>query len=321
MDKQEGKRSRLQLEHVPELLHRTQSLLPPEEVARTCVLSKSWLHACSTIPTLRFTKSQYIDTQQQQQQEDGDDKYINLIDKTLVRYKHDNIPLQSLDLHLSIENQWSCFLLEVWVISIFSKFSCLKELSLRIRVKNIDSVRLSGALFACENLNVLSLKVDAYDHVSIFEPRVIKCLSLRVLELELVYISEEVKNLRYLRELRLKIPANQNILELDGVPSLSLIRCFSSFDHRMHPFPIHMNVLESVKELSFGGDVTNSSLLDMIKSKFPFLESLELLLGRWSDETFVITSASLKRLNLRFIDNRQIHIQVNAPKLQYFCYV
>ncbi|GJS83515.1 retrovirus-related pol polyprotein from transposon TNT 1-94 [Tanacetum coccineum] len=44
-----------QLEAVPELIHHIQSLLPVKEAARTCVLSKSWLHALSTNPTLRET--------------------------------------------------------------------------------------------------------------------------------------------------------------------------------------------------------------------------------------------------------------------------
>nr|GEV21695.1 hypothetical protein [Tanacetum cinerariifolium] len=55
---EKGTRSKLirtaQLEYVPELIHRIQKLLPVEEAACTCILSKSWLHAWSTIPTVRF---------------------------------------------------------------------------------------------------------------------------------------------------------------------------------------------------------------------------------------------------------------------------
>ncbi|GJW29378.1 ribonuclease H-like domain-containing protein, partial [Tanacetum coccineum] len=42
------------LEDFPELMHCIQSLLPIEEAARTSILSKSWLYAWSTNPTLRL---------------------------------------------------------------------------------------------------------------------------------------------------------------------------------------------------------------------------------------------------------------------------
>ncbi|GKB84812.1 RNA-directed DNA polymerase, eukaryota [Tanacetum coccineum] len=42
------------LDDFPELMHRILSSLPAKEAARTCVLSKSWLHAWSTIPNIRF---------------------------------------------------------------------------------------------------------------------------------------------------------------------------------------------------------------------------------------------------------------------------
>nr|GEV38580.1 hypothetical protein [Tanacetum cinerariifolium] len=67
-----------QLEDIPELIHRIQSLLPAKEAARTCILSKSWLHAWSTIPTLRFTTQfQKFVTDEQKI------KYQKVIDHTL----------------------------------------------------------------------------------------------------------------------------------------------------------------------------------------------------------------------------------------------
>nr|GEX14065.1 retrovirus-related Pol polyprotein from transposon TNT 1-94 [Tanacetum cinerariifolium] len=48
-------RSRMSLDVPVELLlQRIQSLLPPKDAASTCILSKSWLRAWSTIPNLRF---------------------------------------------------------------------------------------------------------------------------------------------------------------------------------------------------------------------------------------------------------------------------
>ncbi|GJS05414.1 F-box/LRR-repeat protein [Tanacetum coccineum] len=161
MEKKGVKNSRLEFEYVPELLQHIQSLLPPEEASRTCILSKSWLYAWSTIPTLRFSKPLNTQHQHQQQlQHEEDDKYINLIDHTLLRYKRENIPLQSLDLLLSIQNQWSLSLLEVWIPLISSKSSCLKELSLTIRVKNIEAATLPEEIFTGESLNMISIKIE-----------------------------------------------------------------------------------------------------------------------------------------------------------------
>lgn len=114
-----------QLEDVPvELIHRLQSMLPVKQAARTCVLSKSWLHAWSTIPTLRFPMQRSLTKSQ-----------INLI---LERYHENNIPIESFDLQFEIRYQESAFLVEKWIRLVASKSSCLKELSLSIWVAGID---------------------------------------------------------------------------------------------------------------------------------------------------------------------------------------
>lgn len=51
---QKARRRSPRLEDVPELMHGIQSRLSLREAACTSVLSKSWLHAWSTIPNLRF---------------------------------------------------------------------------------------------------------------------------------------------------------------------------------------------------------------------------------------------------------------------------
>ena len=77
---------------IPELIQHIQSLLPVKEVDRTRVSSKSWLHAWSTNPTLRF--HQYGKSLNEQQET----RYIELIDRTLQRYHLDNLPIISLDI-------------------------------------------------------------------------------------------------------------------------------------------------------------------------------------------------------------------------------
>lgn len=88
------------LEDVPvELIHHIQSLLSVKEAARICILSKSWLHAWSTNPTIRLPECMMFATEEQKI------KYIKWIDRTLLRYVDDNIPIETSKLHLHINNQ------------------------------------------------------------------------------------------------------------------------------------------------------------------------------------------------------------------------
>ncbi|GKB62222.1 F-box protein-like protein [Tanacetum coccineum] len=175
-----------QLEDIPELIHIIQSLLPAKEAARTCILSKSWLHAWSTIPTLRFRSPQnqwwaeFVTDEQIR-------KYQTVIEHTLQRYHRDNISIESFDLELHIQNQESAFAAEKWIQPIVSK-SCLKELSLKIRGLN-DSLALPNELFSSEKLrtkNVTGLRLR------ICSNPFIKCVTLRVLDLQYVNVTEEV---------------------------------------------------------------------------------------------------------------------------------
>ncbi|GKD18910.1 F-box protein-like protein [Tanacetum coccineum] len=209
---QELKRRRLirrkQLEDVPELIQQIQSLLPADQAARTCVLSKSWLHALSTTPDLRFQPVKYLDKQEERQ-------YRRLIHRTLRTYQRENIPIITCALHFGIHNQKSAYRAEKWIKHVTSN-TCLKELCLAI-VLDITSFTLPDEIFSCENLNTLSLKLDdtmddlltmskrksehaLHMKTELFRKKnfrissnpVIACVNLRVLELVDVHISEEV---------------------------------------------------------------------------------------------------------------------------------
>ncbi|KAI3510197.1 hypothetical protein L1887_25728 [Cichorium endivia] len=91
--------SRRQLEDIPDLIHHIQSLLPVKEAARTSVLSKSWLHAWSTIPILRFREA--LSSVSEKQERD----LLKVFDRTLIRYMDDNLPINSIDHKIYIENQ------------------------------------------------------------------------------------------------------------------------------------------------------------------------------------------------------------------------
>nr|GEX77985.1 hypothetical protein [Tanacetum cinerariifolium] len=184
-----------QLVYVPnELIHRIQSLLPAKDAARTCVLSKSWLHAWSTIPTLRFTTCANDD----HLTEEEETNYNKLIDRTLLRYLNDNMSIECLHLHLYMHNSSLSSLAEKWLHSLASR-NCLKELSLTICGKKvclgyrISNLTIPAEIFSCEKLNIVSLIVDprAKPVTVNMNLVMIKCLFLRVLELVNVRISSE----------------------------------------------------------------------------------------------------------------------------------
>nr|GEV76818.1 hypothetical protein [Tanacetum cinerariifolium] len=297
-----------QLEDLPELIHRIQSLLPANEAARTCILSKSWLDAWSTIPTLRFPRQSLM-------------YYNKLIDSTMVRYHRDNLPIQCFNLIFIIRDQNSASLANKWISGVASK-SALKELFLCIRV-GIDSFTLPDEIFSSANL--YEIKIAATEVGTVTNPlriphnRVILCASLRVLQFKFLYISQDalhslfstcsllekinlfccegfktikLKNLRCLRELDI-ISIQQNdilefdeILEIDDVPSLGFFCYIHSWKK---PLPFNMDSLGSLTYLDISGVILDDAFFDMLKSKFPFPESLSLgIMSRWL-ESIVIT--------------------------------
>ncbi|GJX24916.1 hypothetical protein Tco_0231212 [Tanacetum coccineum] len=81
-----------------------------------------------------------------------------------------------------------------------------------------------------------------------------------------------------------------------------------------------MDTLWSVRELCLSRVTLDDAFTDMIKSKFPFLETLTLAIDKCMLQTCEITSVSLKRLTLCLYVNEHINIQVYASKLHYFSY-
>lgn len=330
-----------QLEDVPELIYRIQTLLPVNEAARTCVLNKSWLHAWSTIPTLRFHQSLKLSTDQQK-------KYQKLICRTLQRYRRDNIPVTSFDLHFGIVNQKSAFLGKKWVRTVASR-SCLKELHLTISV-NYASFKLPDELLISENLDIISVKSDHWglNSVAISNNLVINCVKLRVLKLINVRINEEallnllstcillekielseckgfkkikLKNLRYLRELKITPRRRNDSLEIYNVPNLHLFYyCLSWVWYSRKPLSFNTDSLGSVRELVLDIVIMDDEFNNVIKSKFPFLENLTLKIKYCRLNILDFTCVSMRILNISLWQDSQIAIQVNASKLVFFCY-
>ncbi|KAI3497046.1 hypothetical protein L1887_39427 [Cichorium endivia] len=114
---------RREVEDVPELMQHIQSRLPLKEAARTSLLSKSWLLAWSTNPTLRFHVYQ-------ERNRPTSMKFVD-VDRTLLRYPRDNILINRFELLIDIENQEQASHAEKWIAPVVTK-TCLKECHLRL---------------------------------------------------------------------------------------------------------------------------------------------------------------------------------------------
>ncbi|KAL6501379.1 hypothetical protein OROGR_026512 [Orobanche gracilis] len=184
--------------------------------------------------------------------------------------------------------------------------------------------------------------------------RLIKCVSLRELHLDCVRISEEalqdifssctflvkikllrccndfktikVKNLHRLYELTISEDdsdePSSTTLEISHVPNLGVFSC------NLH-LPFNTSSISigcSMTELTLGGYgmVTDNASLEMIGSRFPFLESLTLGdMTSWKSKRFRFTCASIKRLSLHWCQSMRTlltNVKVHAPKLTFFSF-
>ncbi|CAH1441501.1 unnamed protein product [Lactuca virosa] len=335
-------RSNTQLEDVPELMQRIQLLLPVNEAARTSVLSKSWLHALSTIPNLRF----YV----------RETNHLKLVDRTLNWYSHFNMPIESFDLNIRIENQESASLAENWIRFVATK-TCLKELSLTFYLYGASLTLPDEILSVAKNLTILRVVTTRGCHSlwmkSSHHPPTINCVYLREVLFRGVGISQEVfdgilSSCRLLEKLELTLcsqrelktikvinfhrlyeliihleHANSTAVEISHVPNLRLFSCLLGGPNDTHLSNVcSLSLGRSVTELSLGGLIKDDASLDMIKSGFPFLESLTLYMGCWTLGSFHFTCASLKRLSLLWCPLHNFtDVQVYAPKLIFFSFI
>ncbi|KAI3521671.1 hypothetical protein L1887_11143 [Cichorium endivia] len=332
------------MEEWKSLYHQIQSHLPVKEAARTSVLSKSWLHAWSTIPFLRFppTAAIYYDNEQ-------DRKYMEeVVNRTMTRYLRDNIPIESIDLLIDLKNQESASLAEKWIRPLGIKCR-LKRLSLGIFVGKTASLItlpaeiLSGQALTDIDISCSSIIGSQMNPVSMTTTYpVINCVSLSRLQLYNVQISEEVlvcifsickllvnvklsgctgfraikvQNLHRLYQFRIDSGKQNGVdLVINDVPNIRV------FTFEGNTLPFNLDSLRSVTELWLGGMMMNDAFLRIIKSKIPFLESLTLDMKLSTLESFDITCASMKRLSLLSCTHNLVAVKVYAPKLGFFSF-
>ncbi|GKD36476.1 F-box protein-like protein, partial [Tanacetum coccineum] len=341
------KRSRISNQVLPvELIHLIQSSLPLKEGERTCIFSKSWLRAWYTLPTLKLM---HPDPDKSSSTHEIETKFNNLIDTTLQRYHIDNTPIQSFHLVLRIFFKNTLEDLPNWIRLVVSN-SCLKDLTLNIRffLDDDDSFTLPNELFSSQVLHTIHVTADDNLHLRICSTNVINCVSLRVLDLECVFINQDVlnnllstcsllekikltwceglnnvkvKNLLRLTELDIYSIEDNDLWEINNVPSLCSFR-YRHLNALKKPIPFQMDSLANVTQLCIeGGLIFNNSFFYTLESKFPVLESLTLSFHHSELKNLVFTSASLKWLTLTLYPiGPVVNVRVYAPKLLSFIY-
>ncbi|CAH1422292.1 unnamed protein product [Lactuca virosa] len=345
---QKARRCSPRLEDVPELMHRIQSRLSLREAACTSVLSKSWLHAWSTIPNLRF----HIQVERKRKMQLVD------VERTLIRYFDDNIPFQRFELDIDIENQEAASLTEKWIRSVATK-TCLKELSLTICPSGA-SLHLPAEILSGKNLTKITVSAARCPNSAVWmtTTRHPKCVSLRELHLSCVRISEEllhaifsscsllkkielilcskglktikVENLPCLSHLQIVTSdRGSTAFEINHVQNLRFFGCnvriMNRLDKRRGPLinSHSISLGSSVTDLTLGGVMIrdNASLDMIIKLGLPFLKSLTLDMACWALGSFHFTSTSIKRFSMLGCPSTLVDVvHVTAPKLLFFSF-
>ncbi|GJT15620.1 hypothetical protein Tco_0874326 [Tanacetum coccineum] len=107
-------------------------------------------------------------------------------------------------------------------------------------------------------------------------------------------------------------------LEIDDVP------CLRYYDARgitlRRPVLFKMDTIGSLRELYLENVSMDDAFSDMIKSKFPFLESLTLSIKSCREKIMNIRCVTLQSLKIQFWEEKQIEVQVYAPKLHSYVY-
>ncbi|KAL4582427.1 hypothetical protein LXL04_006976 [Taraxacum kok-saghyz] len=310
-------------EYIPEeLIQHIQSHLPVKEAARTTVLSKSWRHAWSTNPTLSYIVTSTAQKSLLKQKKPERCEMKNVKEKQ-ERYLRDNISIEKLDLEIDIDNWKSAYCAEKCIRPVATK-TCLKEFSLLLTFLDKDShftlpadelllsekltkIRFEARTFWNDDYNIVCMTTSLHP--------VIKCVSLRELDLHYLDISGEalnhilssctllvriqliylrycfstpentikVKNLPCLRELHIVFNLWYSPgLEISDVPNFHVFRYNINgliyLEERSYvrgSLPMKANA-HNVRELELCGVVPDYVSLDMITTGFPFLKSLTL---------------------------------------------
>ncbi|GJW04215.1 F-box protein-like protein [Tanacetum coccineum] len=302
---------RRQLEDVPELIHHIQALLPAKDAARTCVLSKSWLHTWSTIPTLRFCQST---------------KSAIRVEKFIKRVASKS---SLKELCLTVADDVASFTLpgEIFSSENLNTLSLKLDFSLHMErplKKNYPLHISSNPLIVCVNLRVLELLDVHLSHEEVLHNLLSTCKLLEKINLRLPEGLDKIKvnNLLYLQELKIAPSSDYDeaSLEIYDVSHLFSLLYETSRRNSMPELYI-IDSIGSLRDIHLRGvTIDYDGLCNIINTKFPNLESLTLNIMPCRVRSLDIRSNWLQRLKIILSPSMSITVQVYAPRLLYFEY-
>ncbi|XP_059309951.1 putative F-box/LRR-repeat protein At4g13960 [Lycium ferocissimum] len=182
-----------------EILHQIPSLLSTKTAARTSVLSKLWLKACSTNPYLCFDQSDFGEDDLHSEFLHFHCQLLRVVDNTLERYRRENLPISAFKLCISFSNHTDCDgLVDKWLDIVAEKRVSRVALLVRSRSRNLSEryTLLADTIFAIKSLQQLEL-----DHCKILKQKAllskdkIKCSNLKNLTLRYVTVTESYRRL------------------------------------------------------------------------------------------------------------------------------
>ncbi|GJU12907.1 F-box protein-like protein [Tanacetum coccineum] len=188
------------------------------------------------------------------------------------------------------------------------------------------SLALPNELFSSQALHTIHLTAatsEAVTNLRVLNNLLSTCKLLEKIKLAWCAGLKNVKvqNLLRLTELDILSTEDDDLWEINNVPSLSSFRYRHIFASRK-PIPFQLDSLASVTHLCIeGGFIFNKSFFHALERNFPVLESLTLVIKNPVLKDLVFTSASLKWLTLNIYPTGPVvNIQVYAPKLLSFIY-
>ncbi|XP_016502219.2 F-box/LRR-repeat protein At1g48400-like [Nicotiana tabacum] len=141
-----------------QILHNILSRLPTKTAARTSVLSKPWLKACSTNSHLSFDESDF--KRRHGKFVDFHGQFLRIVDNTLEKYHHEKIPVSNFKLCILFSDQTDCDgIVDKWFDIIAKKR--VSQVSLLVKsISGLFSERYNlsaDTIFSMESLQQLEL--------------------------------------------------------------------------------------------------------------------------------------------------------------------
>ncbi|GLU15920.1 hypothetical protein SLE2022_323730 [Rubroshorea leprosula] len=133
------------ISELPEcIIHRIMSHLPPDEVVRTCVLSKAWYNFKASFPVLNFNEKPFLDKSL--------GNFTQVVYNSLLQFRRYNLPLHSFSVCLYQSSNYPD--LDSWIRSALE--NGLQKLN--VYSLSVDDYFLPEPVFLSKTLSILNVE-------------------------------------------------------------------------------------------------------------------------------------------------------------------